>query len=40
MPIKNPIYLWLRRNNFPVDPPLRVLCMKCQYDKGSINDLV
>lgn len=26
-------YLYLRRNNFPNNPPLQVLCIKCQYRK-------
>lgn len=26
-------YRWLKRNNFPNDPPLQVLCMNCQFLK-------
>jgi hypothetical protein len=29
-------YIWLRKNNFPNDPPLQVLCMKCQYRKRNL----
>ncbi|RDJ35314.1 MAG: hypothetical protein DWQ19_10900 [Crenarchaeota archaeon] len=29
-------YLWLRKNNFPNDPPLQVLCANCQYDKHNL----
>jgi hypothetical protein len=28
-------YIWLRKNGYPNDPPLRVLCMNCQYRKRA-----
>ena len=31
-------YRYLIRNNFPNDPPLQVLCMKCQYKKRFANE--
>lgn len=30
-------YLWLRRNNFPNNPPLQVLCRKCNGAKQIKN---
>ena len=31
-------YLYLRRNNYPNDPPLQVLCLKCNQNKQIINE--
>ena len=31
--INQNFYTYLRQNNFPNDPPLQVLCIKCQYRK-------
>ena len=28
-------YIMLRKNNFPQDPPLKVLCINCQYRKRN-----
>lgn len=28
-------YMWLRKNNYPIDPPLQVLCANCQVRKIS-----
>lgn len=31
-------YLHLRKNNFPQNPPLQVLCLTCQYRKRILNE--
>jgi len=28
-------YMWIRKNEFPNDPPLQVLCMNCQFRKRN-----
>jgi len=28
-------YAWLRKNGYPNDPPLQVLCMNCQFKKRN-----
>jgi hypothetical protein len=31
-------YIYLRKNGFPNNPPLQVLCLKCQYRKRIANE--
>lgn len=31
-------YLYLRKNNFPNDPPMQVRCLSCQYIKRGLNE--
>ena len=33
----NGFYLWLKRNGYPNNPPLQVLCRKCNSNKQVIN---